>query len=94
LLKRSAAKETWISDNNKNEKKMTERELKLLLNAHALKHIQISYAVMAKGYMIVADGYPLETSRRETRRFKTLDTAAKFLFKIGIVDFAVKLKTS
>jgi hypothetical protein len=84
----------WISDNNKNEKKMTERELKLLLNAHALKHIQVNYAVMAKGYMIVADGYPLETSRRETRQFKTLDTAAKFLFKIGIADFAVKLKTS
>ena len=73
---------------------MTERELKLLLNAHALKHIQVSYAIMAKGYMIIVDGNPLETSRRETRQFKTLDTAARFLFKIGIADFAVKLKTS
>ena len=81
-------------DDDKNEKKMTERELKLLLNARALKHIQVSYAVMAKGYMIVADGYPLETSRRETRQFRTLDTAARFLFKIGIADFAVKLKTT
>ena len=72
---------------------MTERELKLLLNAHALKHVQVSYAVMTKGYMIVADGNPLETSRRETRQFKTLDTAAKFLFKVGIADFAVKLRT-
>jgi hypothetical protein len=49
---------------------------------------------MANGYMIVADGYPLETSRRETRQFKTLDTAARFLFRIGIADFAVKLKTT
>lgn len=73
---------------------MTERELKLLLNAHALKHIQVSYAIMAKGYMIVADGNPLETSRRESRQFKTLDTAAGFLFKIGMADYAVKLKTS
>ena len=73
---------------------MTERELKLLLNANALKNIQINYAVMADGYMIVADGKPLETSKRETREFKTLDTAAKFLFKIGIADFAVKLKTN
>jgi hypothetical protein len=70
---------------------MNERDLKLLLDAQALKHIQIRYAVMADGYMIVADGKPLETTRRQTRQFKTLDTAAKFLFKIGIVDFAVKL---
>ena len=70
---------------------MNERDLKLLLDAHALKHIQIRYAVMTEGYMIVADGKPLETARRKTRQFKTLDTAARFLFKIGIVDFAVKL---
>jgi len=73
---------------------MTERELKLLLNANALKRIQVHYAIMAQGYMIVADGNPLETSRRETREFKTLDTAAKFLFKIGVADFAVKLNTN
>jgi len=70
---------------------MNERDLKLLLDAHALKHIQIRYAVMADGYMIVADGKPLETTRRQTRQFKTLDTTARFLFKMGIVDFAVKL---
>ena len=70
---------------------MNERDLKLLLDAHALKHIQIRYAVMADGYMIVADGKPLETTGRQTRQFKTLDTAARFLFKMGIVDFAVKL---
>lgn len=73
---------------------MTERELKLLLNANAVKRIQLHYAVMAQGYMIVADGKPLETSKRETREFKTLDTAAKFLFKIGVADFAVKLNTN
>lgn len=73
---------------------MTERELKLLLDAHAIKHIQLHYAVMSQGYMVVADGNPLETSKRETREFKTLDTAAKFLFKIGVADFAVKLKTT
>jgi hypothetical protein len=70
---------------------MNERDLKLLLDAQALKHIQIRYAVMADGYMIVADGKPLETTKRQTRQFKTLDTAARFLFKMGIVDFAVKL---
>ena len=73
---------------------MTEREFKLLLNANALKHVQISYAIMAKGYMIVADGNPLETSRQETRQFKTLDTDAKFLFKAGIANFAVRLATN
>lgn len=73
---------------------MTERELKLLLDANAIKRIQLHYAVMAQGYMIVADGKPLQTSKRETREFKTLDTAAKFLFKIGVADFAVKLNTS
>lgn len=44
--------------------------------------------------MIVADGKPLEPAKRETREFKTLDTAAKFLFKMGVADFAVKLKTA
>ena len=73
---------------------MIERELKLLLNANALKHVQVSYAVMSNGYMIVADGNPLETTKREIREFKTLDTAAKFLFKIGIANFTVKLKTT
>jgi len=74
--------------------KMTERELKLLLDANAIKRIQLHYAVMAQGYMIIADGNPLETTKRETREFKTLDTAAKFLFKIGVADFVVKLNTN
>ncbi|MEI8385909.1 MAG: hypothetical protein WCF51_08095 [Nitrosomonadaceae bacterium] len=73
---------------------MIERELKLLLNANAIKHVHVSYAVMSNGYMIVADGHPLETSKREIREFKTLDTAAKFLFKIGIASFTVKLNTT
>ena len=44
--------------------------------------------------MIVADGKPLETTKRQTREFKTLDSAAKFLFKVGVADFSVKLKTT
>lgn len=73
---------------------MNERELKLLLDAQAIKRVQIHYAVMVKGYMVIADGKPLETGKRETREFKTLDAAAKLLFKLGIADFAVKLRTS
>ena len=73
---------------------MIERDFKLLLNANALKSVQVHFAVMAHGYMIVANGTPLETAKRETREFKTLDAAAKFLFKLGVADFAVKLKTS
>jgi hypothetical protein len=73
---------------------MIEKEFKLLLDNNALKKIQIHYAVMAQGYMIVADGKPLETTKRQTREFKTLDSAAKFLFKVGVADFAVKLKTT
>jgi hypothetical protein len=73
---------------------MTERELKLLLDANAIKRIQLHYAIMSQGYMIIADGNPLETTKRGTREFKTLDTAAKFLFKIGVADFSVKLKTA
>ena len=71
---------------------MNERDMKLLLDAQALKKIQVHYGVMSQGYMIVADGKPLETSKKETREFKTLDAAAKLLFKLGIADFAVKLK--
>ena len=73
---------------------MTERELKLLLDAHAIKQVQMHFAVMSQGYMIVADGKPLETGKKETREFKTLDAAAKLLFKLGVADFVVKLKTS
>ena len=73
---------------------MTEHDMKLLINAQALKRIQIHYAVMSQGYMVVADGKTLETGKGETRQFKTLDTAAKLLFKMGVADFAVKLKTT
>lgn len=73
---------------------MTERELKLLLDASAVKRVQVHYAVMAVGYMVVVDGKTLETSKRETREFKTLDAAARFLFKTGVADFAVKLRTA
>jgi hypothetical protein len=52
---------------------MTEREVKLLLNANAVKRVQVRYAVMSDGYMVLVDGQPLETSKRETREFKTLD---------------------
>jgi len=73
---------------------MIERDFKLLLNANALKNIQVHYAIMSHGYMVVANGDHLETAKRETREFKTLDAAAKFLFKVGVADFAVKLRTS
>ncbi len=73
---------------------MTKRELKLLLDAHAVKRIQVHYAVMANGYMVVVDGKTLETSKRETREFKTLDAAARFLFNTGVAEFAVKLRTA
>ena len=73
---------------------MNEREMKLLLDNQALKKIQVHYGVMSQGYMIIADGKPLETSKGETREFKTLDAAAKLLFKLGIAVFAIKLKTT
>ena len=73
---------------------MNEREMKLLLDNQALKKIQVHYGVMSQGYMINADGKPLVTSKGETREFKTLDAAAKLLFKLGIADFAIKLKTT
>ncbi len=73
---------------------MTEYDMKLLINAQALKRVSIHYGVMSQGYMVIADGRALETSKGETREFKTLDTAAKLLFKMGIADFSVKLKTS
>lgn len=73
---------------------MTEREIKLLLDANAIKQVQVHYAVMAQGYMVVVNSQPLETSSRTTREFKTLDTAAKLLFKLGIANFTVKLKTN
>ncbi|MEP6605002.1 MAG: hypothetical protein ABJA60_02665 [Nitrosospira sp.] len=72
---------------------MIERDMKVLLNANAVKRVQVHYAVMSEGYMVVIDGEPLETGRRQTREFKTLDAAAKLLFKIGIADFSVKLRT-
>ncbi len=73
---------------------MNERDMKLLLDNQALKKVQVHYGVMSQGYMIIADGKPLETIKGETREFKTLDAAAKLLFKLGIADFAIKLKTT
>jgi hypothetical protein len=73
---------------------MNEHDMKLLLDAQALKKVQVHYGVMSHGYMIVADGKPLETAKKETREFKTLDAAAKLLFRLGVADFSVKLKTT
>jgi hypothetical protein len=73
---------------------MNERELKLLLEAQAVKRVQIHYAVMALGYMVIVDGKALETTARKTREFKTLDAAAKLLFKLGVAEFTVKLRTT
>lgn len=70
---------------------MTERELKLLINAQAVRRLQVQHAVMSAGYMISIDGNPLETGRRKPREFRTLDAAAKLLFKHGVAEFAVKL---
>lgn len=38
---------------------MIERDFKILLKAHAIKQVQVHYAVMAPGYMIVINGHPL-----------------------------------
>lgn len=73
---------------------MTEREIKLLLEANAIKQVQVHFAVMTQGYMVVINNQALETSNRTTREFKTLDTAAKLLFKLGIANFTVKLKSN
>jgi hypothetical protein len=37
---------------------------------------------MSQGYMVIADDKPLESGRHET--------AARFLFKLGVADFGVK----
>jgi hypothetical protein len=42
---------------------MTERELKLLLDANAAKKVHVLYALMSQGYMIVVDGQPLKTTK-------------------------------
>ena len=44
--------------------------------------------------MIIVDGTPLETNQNTTQEFKILDAAAKLLFKLGIADFVVKLKSA
>ncbi len=46
---------------------MIEREGKLLLNANAVNQVQVHYAVMAHGYMVMINGQPLDTAKRETR---------------------------
>lgn len=54
---------------------MTEREMKLLPDARAIKQVQVHYAVMSQGYMIVADGKPLETGKRETQESNSTASA-------------------
>jgi len=42
----------------------------------------------------LVDGNPLVTVKRDMLEFKTLDAAANLLFKLGVADFGVKLRTS
>lgn len=72
---------------------MNEREVRLLLDARAVKQVQVHYAVMAQGYTVSINGRELTTLKRETRHFATLDSAARCLFKLGVADFSVKLNT-
>ena len=71
---------------------MNERDMKLLLDAQALKKVQVHYGVMSQGYMIVADGKPLETGKKETRELPTVNPLAlissnkKYLAKIGYLE--------
>ena len=58
---------------------MIEKEFKLLLDNNALKKIQIHYAVMAQGYMIVADGKPLETTKDKPENLKHWIVPPSFL---------------
>lgn len=70
---------------------MTERELKLLLNAQAVRRLQVHSTGMLHGYRVVADGITLETGRRKCREFRSLDAAAKLLLKLGVAEFTIKL---
>ena len=48
---------------------MTERELRLLLDVGAVKRVQVHYAVMSTGYMVVVDGLSLIHISEPTRPY-------------------------
>ncbi len=72
---------------------MNEKELKVLVEEGAIKDTGVSGSPSTRKYSITVNGRQLESAKQAVRPFVRLDTAASFLFKIGINNFSVKLSS-
>lgn len=70
---------------------MKESDFRLLASRMALKSVEIHERPDADGFDVVIDGEPLQSARRDVRRFASLDTAAALLRSVGIRRFTVQL---
>lgn len=70
---------------------MQERELRLLASRGAVKTVAIQERVSRDGFDVLVDGEPLQSARKDARRFASLDTAATLLRGVGVRRFVVQL---
>lgn len=70
---------------------MQERDFRLLATRGAVKAVAIQERAGSDGFDVVVDGEPLQSVRRDARRFASLDTAAALLRDVGVRRFTVQL---
>ncbi len=70
---------------------MNERELRLLASQGAVRDVAVS-VLEGGGYTVTVNGLPLESHRRNTRRFAKLDTVQSFLAGVGVREYRVTAK--
>jgi predicted transcriptional regulator len=70
---------------------MQERELRLLASRGAVKAVAIHEQADRDGFHVLVDGEPLQSARKDARRFASLDTAATLLRGVGVRRFVVQL---
>jgi hypothetical protein len=71
---------------------MQERDFKLLLSRNAVKAVAVQERATGDGFDVLIDGEPLESARRDARRFASLDTVAALLRGLGVGRFSVQLR--
>jgi hypothetical protein len=70
---------------------MQERDLKLLLDNKVALVAVAQERPTGDGFDLVVNGQPLQSARRDARRFASLDTVAALLRDLGVTRFQVQL---
>jgi hypothetical protein len=70
---------------------MQEKELRLLASRNVVRSVVAVERTTGDGFDLVIDGEPLQSVRKDARRFASLDSAVALLRDVGVGRFQVQL---